>query len=209
MLLFVNAIDGALDPLDQLKAALDASGVVGTWSWSGSQDHCILDAGAANVLAGDPGLAGTPIRLERAKACVHPDDRDALFPQFRALGRTGGLFVAEYRTLSSSGQVRTILDRGRIFRDPGGTVTHGHGIILDVSESARRDAHPEDPGRFLEEVQQPLELAAGHAIACRGAIDHLDIAELRLIVDMLLLRLGQELGRHAGAGAGAGTGGLH
>ncbi|KAB1077297.1 PAS domain-containing protein [Methylobacterium soli] len=196
--MFVNAIDGAREPLDQLKAALDASGVVGTWTWSGSQDRCILDAGAACILAGDPGLAGTPIRLERAKACVHPDDRAALFHQFRALGRTGGLFVAEYRTLSPEGQVRTILDRGRIFRASDGAVTHGHGIILDVTEKACQDPVP-------AELQQPLELAASHAIACRGAIDRLDIAELRLIVDMLLLRLGQELCRSSTMGAG----GLH
>ncbi|KAB1069618.1 PAS domain-containing protein [Methylobacterium planeticum] len=193
--MFVNAIDGAREPLDHLKAALDASGVVGTWAWSGSQDQCILDAGAASVLAGDPGLAGTPIRLERAKACVHPDDRDALFRQFRALGRTGGLFVAEYRTLSPSGQLRTILDRGRIFRDAAGTVTHGHGIILDVTESSRAVPIP-------EAAQQPLERAAGHAIACRSAIDELGVADLRLLVDMLLLRLGQELGRSVRASAG-------
>jgi hypothetical protein len=198
LVLFVNAIDEALGPLEHLKAALDASGVVGTWAWSGSQDQCILDAGAAGILAGDPGLAGTPIRLERAKACVHPEDREALFQQFRTLGRTGGLFVAEYRTLSPRGQIRTILDRGRIFRAADGVVTHGHGIILDVTETA----HPESiPDAVPAELQQPLELAASHAIACRGAIDRLDVAELRLIVDMLLLRLGQELSRSAGTGA--------
>ena len=100
-------------PVD-LTAALDASGVVGAWSWSARSDRCTLDAGAAEVLAGDPSLAGRPVPLETAKACVHPDDRPALFRHFRSLRERGGLFVAEYRTISPSGRVRRILDRGRV-----------------------------------------------------------------------------------------------
>lgn len=181
-------------PADQpvdLSAALSASGVVGTWSWTAKPDRCILDAGAAEVLAGDHAIAGLPVSLEQAKARVHPEDRPQVFRNFKRLGRSGGLFVAEYRTVSTAGRVRRILDRGRLVRSEAGAVVTGHGIIIDVTEGdvdpaafAALDRH--DPAAILDD-------AAGHALACREAIDKLDSSELRLLVDMLLLSLGQRM----------------
>ena len=177
-------------PVD-LSAALDASGVIGAWSWSSRSDRCTLDAGAAAVLAGNSGLAGRPVPLETAKACVHPDDRPALFRHFRALRERGGLFVAEYRTISPSGRVRRILDRGRV---AGGASTrrYGHGIIIDVTEgmpgAGARIGRTVDPA-------DALAAAVDHAIDCRDALASVNDSELRLLVDMLLLSLGQKIAR--------------
>ncbi|MCJ2009025.1 PAS domain-containing protein [Methylobacterium sp. E-041] len=177
-------------PVD-LTAALSASGVVGTWAWSAQPDRCILDAGAADVLAGDHAIAGLPVPFERAKARVHPDDLPKLSRHFKRLRRSGGLFVAEYRTVSTAGRVRRILDRGRLVRNESGTVLHGHGIIIDVTEGDL------DLGAFAEiERKDPsaiLDTAAAHALACRETIDQLDNSELRLLVDVLLLSLGQQI----------------
>ncbi len=183
-------------PVD-LSAALDASGVVGAWSWSARSDCCTLDAGAATVLAGDCSLAGRPVPLETAKACVHPDDRPALFRRFRALRERGGLFVAEYRTVSPSGRVRHILDRGRV---AGGASPrrHGHGIIIDVTEGMPGA----DPGGRLIDPADALAAAVDHAIDCRDALDGVSDPELQLLVDMLLLSLGQAIGRTS-AGRGS------
>ena len=184
-------------PVD-LSAALDASGVVGAWSWSARSDRCTLDAGAAEVLAGDSGLAGRPVPLETAKACVHPDDQPALFRRFRALRERGGLFVAEYRTISRSGRVRRILDRGRV---AGGASSrrHGHGIIIDVTEGT--PGAEAELGRLIDPVDA-LAAAADHAIDCRDALDAVDDSELQLLVDMLLLSLGQRIARTSlGVGA--------
>ena len=188
----VTMIDrGRLSPVD-LSASLIASGVIGTWSWSGRPDRCILDAGAAEVLAGDHAIAGRPVPLEQAKARVHPDDRAALFQHFDRLRRVGGLFVAEYRTVSATGLVRRILDRGRLIREAGGSVARGYGIIIDVTEGSL-DAEP--IAALLPGSSEILDVAAAHAIACREAIDRLGNSELRLLIDVLLLRLGQELAK--------------
>ena len=177
-------------PVD-LSAALDASGVVGAWSWSARSDCCTLDAGAATVLAGDSGLAGRPVPLETAKACVHPDDRPALIRRFRALRERGGLFVAEYRTISPSGRMRRILDRGRV---AGGASTrrHGYGIIIDVTEGMPgADA---ELGRRVDPADA-LAAAVDHAIDCRDALESVNDPELQLLVDMLLLSLGRKIAR--------------
>ena len=193
-------------PVD-LTAALSASGVVGTWSWSAQPDRCILDAGAADVLAGDHAIAGLPVPFERAKARVHPDDLPKLSRHFKRLRRSGGLFVAEYRTVSTAGRVRRILDRGRLVRSEAGTVLHGHGIIIDVTEGDL------DLGAFSERPDPStiLDTAAAHALACRESIDHFDNSELRLLVDVLLLSLGQQIaalsrGQERGSARGLGRG---
>ncbi|WP_375465405.1 PAS domain-containing protein [uncultured Methylobacterium sp.] len=196
-----DTIDRTYPASVDLSAALTASGVVGTWAWSARPDRCTLDAGAAEVLAGDHTIAGLPLPLEQAKARVHPDDRPELFRHFKRLRRCGGLFVAEYRTVSATGRVRRILDRGRLVRSETGVVAHGHGIIIDVTES---DLDLESfAATVLPDPVALLEAAADHAIACREAIEQLDNSELRLIANVLLLSLGQHLAKvSTGSNAG-------
>ncbi|MET3485116.1 PAS domain-containing protein [Methylobacterium sp. 1973] len=179
-------------PVD-LAAALNASGIIGAWSWSPRDERCILDAGAADVLAGDSGLAGRPLPLSVAKACVHPEDRPAVVRQFKAVRARGGLFVAEYRTLSPSGQVRRILDRGRI---PAGASSRrlGHGIIIDVT-----DASP--PAAAAAEPADALTQAVDRALECREALEGVADTELQLLVDMLLLHLGRHIAKASTTGA--------
>lgn len=174
-----------------LSAALSASGVVGTWPWSARPDRCILDAGAADVLAGDHAIAGFPVPFEQAEARVHPEDLPKLASHFKRLRSSGGLFVADYRTVSTTGRVRRILDRSRLVRSETGAVAKGHGIIIDVTESDRdltafAAADRRDPVAILD-------AAAAHALACRETIDQLDNSELRLLVDILLLSLGRQI----------------
>jgi hypothetical protein len=185
----IDAIKRTSSPPVDLSAALDASGVIGAWSWSPRADRCILDAGAAAVLAGDVGLAGRPVPLEVVKACIHPEDRPAVAQQFQAVRERGGLFVAEYRTLSPAGQVRRILDRGRI---PAGASSRrsGHGIIIDVT------AEPYGEEAILPSTPEPadaLALAVDRALECRDALEGVADSELQLLIDMLLLRLGRSI----------------
>ena len=192
----VDAIKRTRGLAVDLSAALDASGVIGAWSWSPRSERCILDAGAADVLAGDPGLAGRPIPLTIAKACVHPEDRPAMVRHFQGVCERGGLFVAEYRTLSPTGQVRWILERGHL---PAGASSRrvGHGIIIDVTDNRPDD---QDVPTAVEPLDA-LSLAIDRAIECRDALEGVADSELQLLIDMLLLRLGQSIAK-APAGAG-------
>ncbi|MER2265328.1 PAS domain-containing protein [Methylobacterium oxalidis] len=168
-----------------LCRVLAASGVVGTWSWFENGDRCVLDAGAAGLLGGDPALTGRSLSPHRARARLHPDDRDRVLARFAEACRSGGPFVVPYRILLPDGGVRALLDRGRIFRGDGGAPGHGHGLLLDLGESAREEAG----------AAGPLEQAAAQAIACRRSIDRLGATALRPVIDRLLLRIAQEMVR--------------
>ncbi len=68
---FVNAIDHFSEPVDRLRAALDASCVVGTWDWDITRGSMIYDAGAAQLLTGDASLANQEIYGMDTVSAVH------------------------------------------------------------------------------------------------------------------------------------------
>ncbi|MEE7447067.1 diguanylate cyclase [Methylobacterium radiotolerans] len=193
--MIADAIQGPRPQPVDLSAALDASGIVGTWSWSPRAEGWTLDAGAADLLAGDPGLAGRPLPLAVAKACVHPEDRPAVVRQFKAVRERGGLFTAEYRTLSPTGQIRRILERGRI--PPGASSRRlGHGVIIDVTDEPPTTRSTVEPADALTQ-------AVDRALECRDALEGVADSELRLLIDMLLLHLGRRIAKASTIGASA------
>ena len=122
-----------------LAPALDAAGFVGTWDWSVTTGQVVLDQGSATIVAGDPALEGRVIDLDTALVRLHPDDHGWVMPKIEQMGRTCGTILAEYRVRAPNGDIRWLLDRGRVTRQPDGTV-HGRGIWLDVTDVHQDDA---------------------------------------------------------------------
>lgn len=153
----------------------------------------MLDEGAAAVLTGEAALAGKAVTPETARSRVLPLDRARHERRFRLIARLGGPFTAEYRAVSVAGEVRNILERGRLFQDEHRKPTHALGIVIDATEPAihRATLAAAAAGAGAEIVDE----AVSHAIACRELIDRLGNSEMRLLVDMLLMRLGQELAK--------------
>ncbi len=168
-----------------LPPALRAAGIVGTWTTNVSAGRSVLDDGAAAVMAGDAALAGQPLTLDRALACIHPADRAWVFERIRRIRETGGFFTAEFRVRSETGAVRWILNQGHL---PGaGEGEIGYGTYIDTTVR-----HLEDDGDAGPDM---LEIAADHCIAARAAIERSNQPLLRLLVDALLLEIGRHLAR--------------
>ena len=131
----INAIDGFYEPLEDLRAALDASGVVGTWDWDVVRLTARYDQGAAALLAGDPSLAGQSLHFDAATAGIHPEDMGWLDAETKRAIAAGGLILAEFRVVTQSRGTRWLLARGRVYQDPHGRPVRCKGIIIDITES--------------------------------------------------------------------------
>ena len=190
---FVNAIDNFSEPLDRLRAALDASCVVGTWDWDIVRGSMVYDAGAARLLAGDASLADQEIIGLGSIATVHPADHEWLIEHVQRAVRRGGLMLAEYRVIAEDGTVRWLLSRGRIYQDQAGRPLRSRGIIIDITELQGTGE------RYLISnvmtPEDPLERAADMAIALKGVLGDSMPAEVRASVDLLLLSLGRAIVR--------------
>lgn len=190
---FVNAIDNFSEPLDRLRAALDASCVVGTWDWDIVRGSMVYDAGAARLLAGDASLADQEIVGLGSIAAVHPADHEWLIEHVQQAVRRGGLMLAEYRVIGEDGAVRWLLSRGRIYQDQAGRPVRSRGIIIDITELQGTGE------RYLISnvmtPEDPLERAADMAIALKAVLGESMPPEVRASADLLLLSLGRAIVR--------------
>lgn len=184
--------------LEELRSALDASGVVGTWDWDIVRRVARYDRGAAELLALDGELAGEFLHGDSAMIGVHPDDREWLRTEmFRAL-QGGGLFLAEYRVVTLGQDTRWLLSRGRIYHDPHGRPIRSKGILIDITESR------EDGAGYIAHTnarhQHPLDRAASYLLDARKAIDEAGSevqSHLRVVLDLALFEVGTQLARRA------------
>ena len=189
----INAIDGFSEPLGRLRAALDASCVVGTWDWDIVRRTMVYDAGASRLLTGDASLAEQEIVGLDAIATVHSADHEWLKEQVQAAVQTGGLMLAEFRVIAEDGAVHWLLSRGRTFRDDVGRPVHARGILIDITEMR------EDGERYVVSgpatLEDPLDRAADLAIALKQTLDDDTPAEVRAAADLLLFTLGRAIAR--------------
>lgn len=192
----INAIDGFSEPLDRLRAALDASCVVGTWDWDIVGGTMMYDAGAARLLTGDASLADTRIGSLQAIAAVHPDDHPWLLDHVQQAVQAGGLVLAEYRVVARDGAVRWLLSRGRAFQDPFGRPVRASGIIIDITEM--RESGERHVVCSEAAPLDPLSRAADLAIALKRTLDDDAAAEIHAAVDRLLMCLGRAIARESG-----------
>ncbi|MEE7447512.1 diguanylate cyclase [Methylobacterium radiotolerans] len=189
----INVIDGYAENVDRLRAALEASCVVGAWEWDHVRGVVVYDAGAARLLTGNPDLADRPINGPMALAAVHPEDMTWLMDHMLRAVWSGGLVLAEYRVFKPDGSVRWLLSRGRTHRDEDGQPQRSHGILMDITEI--RDGGDRYVLGKPVAGGDALERAADLALALRETLTDDAPAEVRAAAELMLIRLGRALAR--------------
>ena len=153
--------DAALS--ESLRAALNASGVVGVWEWDIAELEGRLRQGAALLLAGDGTLAGQALDLDRSfRACIRTI-RPGCPITSSTPAKAGGPFLCEYRVCHPYQGIRWLLSRGRIELGPTGHPARGYGILIDVTET-RLDG--DGYSRRLK-IPAPIRLSGRRTIASR------------------------------------------
>ena len=177
----------------RLHDALEASCVVGTWDLDHVRQVMVYDAGAAQLLTGDSGLADKELTGLITLAAVHPADHAWLIDQVGEVARAGGLFLVEYRVMAEDGTVRWILSRGRTYLSDTGQPLRSCGILIDITEM-----HDGDERYVVSSSgasDDPLERATDLALALKKTLGPDAPVGLRAATDLLLLTLGQTLAR--------------
>lgn len=172
------------EPIPQ--SVLDASGIVGTWlhdHWAG---RLSLSGRFPTLLGLDPVAAAQGVPLAAFLDRTHPDDRDRMENYLYAVGSLGGPVEVEFRTRDSLAGIRTLVMRGRIERDPTGSVAQGCGIAIDRTEQ---------PAAGLAQTEQVMNRMAEHVIALRGLAQTLKRPVLIERVEHLMIEVGFELAR--------------
>jgi hypothetical protein len=183
---------------EQLRSALDASGVVGTWDWDIVRRIARYDRGAAELLALDAELAGHDIYGDTAMSGVHPNDRAWLRTELMRALQGGGRFLAEYRVVSRSRGTRWLLSRGKVYQDVHGRPVRSKGILIDITDS--RDCGDGYVAPMGERQQHPLDRAAGLLLDARKALDEAGgeaESHVRTILDLALFEVGSQLARRS------------
>lgn len=188
--------------------ALQAAGFVGVWDTDVRAGRSVLDSGAASLMAGDPGLAGTPLPLDAALGRIHPADRDWVFGRIRHVRHTGGPVSLEFRVVTGTGETRWILNRGCLSPDSDGRL-HGRGAYIDVTDLHRHgiraavvtgSTNGATSGATNGTMSgaasgADLNAAADHGIQIHAALERHGDPYLRSVSGMLLLGIGRALSR--------------
>ena len=174
-----------------LEAALDASGVIGTWDWNHREDRIRLDRGAAAFLTGDASFGGRSLTSAVATALVHPDDIDLLLMEAMRATSFGGRFTAECRVLHRDRGLRWVETRGFTVMDDLGRSLRTRGIVIDITDDrAGKET-------LLLTSPDSLSIATDHIIAARKALGNAPIPRVRTALDIALMVIGDLIaGQH-------------
>ena len=180
-----------------IPGALSASNV-GVWDWDVHRDKVRLDAAAATLFGIPSSVARSGLPIRQVIDTVHPHDLPAFRGRIARVVREGGLFLAEYRTVPTPGDVRWVFARGRFEGTDEGRGTCGRGIVIDITENTQ-DGGAEDRA-FFERADTAaqggaLEQAAGHALAAYNALKELGSSaqDAQTAAQLLLHTVGRHL----------------
>ena len=176
--------------------ALAASNV-GTWEWHLADDILRCDATAAAMLGVPQARGDRGTTFARFLDRIHPEDRRRVGVLIDELRHQGGLYIAQYRTVSDFGDVRWILARGRFGQDAAGLVSEARGIVIDVTETSR-DGDVDEAAFCATEVaaggiDRVAELALSLFTAAEAGLSQPGFERLKPLLDTLLHEIGRQL----------------
>jgi PAS domain S-box-containing protein len=111
---------------------LNASGLIGTWSWDIANNLLYGDENFARLYGVDPKRAAQGATPEECSRRYHPDD-DAIDAALRRLKDSDDNLARERRIVLPDGSLRWLWAKGQITRDASGVATHWTGASVDIT----------------------------------------------------------------------------
>jgi PAS domain S-box-containing protein len=147
-------IEALREKEERLRAALDAS-ATGTFRWDVASSALDWDDNLDRLFGLAPGE--TARHLDQFTTLVHPDDRPAVFAALERCITVGADFDLEFRVVWPDGQVRWLLDRGRMIRDGNGRPIYMTGACVDITSARQREEELARIAAALERSNRDLD----------------------------------------------------
>jgi PAS domain S-box-containing protein len=116
----------------RLNLALNASGLIGTWTWDIANNMLYGDENFARLYGIDPELAARGATPQECSKYYHPDD-DAIDAALGRLRDGDDDLARERRIVLPDGSLRWLWAKGQITRDAGGVATYWTGASVDIT----------------------------------------------------------------------------
>ncbi len=174
---------------------------IALWRWSSSPEQ-FWATERFRAIIGLPATA--PLSKEAVRQCIHSHDRssfDHLFGHATHRRASGEILDSSFRVITSSGEVRWIVSKARIWRSSSGQVMRASGVVVDITDRKRTEAERERQqqqlnhltrvailgqlsGALAHELNQPLTSILSNAQTAQHFLsqDPVDLGEVRAIV---------------------------
>ncbi|MEO6102825.1 MAG: GAF domain-containing protein, partial [Pseudoxanthomonas sp.] len=151
---------------ERLRLGLEA-GDTGTWDWMIPENRLTW----SDRVYGFHGLSRDDFEptLEKFATLIHPDDAQRVQAQIEASIRDQTPYIAEFRVVQPSGEIRWIATQGTVYYGPDGTPLRMLGATSDVT------------GRHLGEGLLAAQMRVLEMIATGAALDDTFIAIARKV----------------------------
>ncbi len=147
---------------------------VGTWDWDIASGDLVWSDEIFSIFGVSPD--DFQPSYERFLEIVHPEDRAIVAAAVSDAVEMNAPYDVEHRIVIRDGEVRTVHERGEVYRDPNGEPVRMIGVILDVTErrafvdaleeaKAEADRANKAKGEFLanmsHEIRTPMNAIMG------------------------------------------------
>jgi len=125
---------------DAARRALLASDYVGSWDWDIPGDRVVADSRFAAMYGVDPAAAAEGVPITVFTDAIDPRDKDRVAETIASALSGDGVFLCEYRLVTTDTERRWVLARGQVYFDADGAPDRFPGVIVDVTERKQLDA---------------------------------------------------------------------
>lgn len=150
---------------EELLRLAQAAGRLGAWDWNVETDELRWTPALYEINGVDP-LSYQPT-MQNAFDYVHPDDRSSLEAELERVIASGeSTYESLARLVRPSGEIRSVVNRGTLFRSVEGTLSRIVGVTLDETERKTAEAEREQLEtrlRQAEKLEAVGQLAGGVA----------------------------------------------
>ncbi len=136
-----HQIEAQQELQDSRSALAEAQALakIGNWHWSIPENRLISCSPEYARIHGVGPDEIHALMEEQLEKVIHPGDRERVAAAFERFDEAGCDFEIEYRIVRPDGEIRHVLELGRVVKDADGRATAQRGVVQDITERQRAE----------------------------------------------------------------------